>query len=69
MVINTEGHESSIIPSIEFNQIGVENIYFESHTVGVNKSGIYEFLKKNNYEINELGGDSVASRISRNNLN
>jgi FkbM family methyltransferase len=62
LVIDAEGHEASIIQGIDFNVINPEVIFFESHNLGVKKGEVYKFLSMNHYEINELGGDTVASR-------
>jgi FkbM family methyltransferase len=60
LVMDAEGHEASIIPSIDFNVLKPEAIYFESHNLGVKKSDVYSFLSRNGYEIIEIGGDSIA---------
>jgi FkbM family methyltransferase len=59
-VMDAEGHEASIIPSIDFSVVRPEAIYFESHNLGQNKTRIYSFLAENGYGVAELGGDSVA---------
>ncbi len=64
LVIDTEGHESSIIPSINFNVLYPDAIYFESHNLGSGKDKVYRFLSTQNYKIIEIAGDSAAVRIA-----
>jgi FkbM family methyltransferase len=65
LIIDAEGHESSIIPSIDFGQVDVETIYFESINLGPKKLEVYDYLSANHYELEELAGDTVASRANR----
>ena len=60
IVMDAEGHEASIIPSIDFKEINPEGIYFESHNLGPNKARVYDHLKQNGYHVYEVGGDSIA---------
>lgn len=60
LIIDAEGHESEIIPSIDFNIIKPEAIFFESHNIGIVRDEINGFLVKNGYEVTKLVGDSVA---------
>jgi FkbM family methyltransferase len=64
LVIDTEGHEASIIKSIDFNIINPEIIYFESHNLGARKLEVYDFLSKHYYDLKEFGGDTIASRTT-----
>lgn len=61
LVSDAEGHDAVIIRSIDFRVLNPEAIFFESHNLGrEQKEEVYQFLRKNDYEIIELGGDSVA---------
>lgn len=60
IVMDAEGHEASIIPSIDFKEINPEGIYFESHNLGPNKARVYGHLKQAGYQVYEVGGDSIA---------
>ena len=64
LVIDAEGHESSIIPSIDFDVLNPEAIFFESHLLGRDKEELFDFLCKNNYKVSEVGGDAIAVRSS-----
>ncbi len=60
IVIDAEGHEASIIPSIDFNVMDPDAIFFESHNLGAKQADVFSFLSRNGYEIIPMGGDSVA---------
>jgi FkbM family methyltransferase len=60
IVMDAEGHEASIIPSIDLKEINAEGIYFESHNLGPNKARVYGHLQQNGYHVYEVGGDSIA---------
>lgn len=61
LVIDAEGHEASIIQSIDFNVINPDSIFFESHNLGSKKSDVYALLSQHSYELKEIGGDTIAS--------
>jgi FkbM family methyltransferase len=69
LVIDAEGHEPTIIQSINFNILRPTVILFESHNLKENKLPLFEFLKQNDYMIKELGGDSIAYNINKFNMN
>ena len=52
-MIDAEGHEASIIPSIDFRVVNPEAIYFESHNLGSKKTDVNSFLSRNGYEVIE----------------
>lgn len=59
-MIDAEGYETTVIPSIDFSLVRPEAIYFESHNLGTEKDKIYELLARNGYRIIEFAGDAVA---------
>lgn len=62
LLIDAEGHEAPIIQGIDFAVINPNVIFFESHNLGAAKREVYEFLSRNQREIIEVGGDTVALR-------
>lgn len=60
IVIDAEGYESVIIPTIDFANVRPKALFFESHNLGTKKHEIYELLRNNSYSVSEIGGDSVA---------
>jgi FkbM family methyltransferase len=62
LVIDAEGHESSIISGIDFNILNPDAIYFESHNLGSEKDKVFRFLSNHNYKVIEIAGDSAAIR-------
>ncbi|AFZ48286.1 methyltransferase FkbM family [Cyanobacterium stanieri PCC 7202] len=63
LVIDAEGHESEIINSINFDWFYPDAIFFESAHLK-DKKEIYQLLRHKNYDIIDLGMDSVATRIN-----
>ncbi len=60
LVIDAEGHEPSIIKSIDFDKFQPEAIYFESHNLGEGKGTLFGVLNDNGYSVSEIGGDAIA---------
>ena len=60
LIIDAEGHEAEIIPSIDFSILKPEAIFFESHNLGTATDAINEFLTRNGYNVEKMGGDSIA---------
>ncbi len=60
LVIDAEGHEATIIPTIDFRIVRPKAIFFESHNLGENTKEVYEYLNNNSYLVSQIGGDSVA---------
>jgi hypothetical protein len=46
--------------SIDFETNHPKAILFESHSLGIRKQEIYDFLSEKDYNVLELGGDTVA---------
>jgi hypothetical protein len=62
LIIDAEGHESSIIPSIDFTILIPEAIFFESHNLGTKQDMVYSYLAKHGYKNVQMDGDTVALR-------
>ena len=62
LVIDAEGHEQSIIESIDFDAFHPEAIYFESIHLGEGRDTLFGFLNSKGYNISEIGVDTVAIR-------
>lgn len=60
ILIDTEGHDDTIIRTIDFKVIRPKAICFESHNLGLRKQDIYDYLSEKGYKVSELNGDSVA---------
>ncbi len=66
LFIDAEGHDDTIIRSINFNKINIKKIYFEN--LHLKDNSIYEYLISQGYQITEkvgtYGWSSVAEKIS-----
>ena len=62
LVMDTEGHESEIISSIDFQTMKPRAIVFESHNLSKpGKASVYGYLRDNGYSVRSFGGDDVAT--------
>lgn len=68
VVIDAEGHESEIIPTIDFHALNPEAVYYESHNLREERATIEDFLKDKGYTIRNIGGDTVAVRNSHSSI-
>ncbi len=59
-VIDAEGHETVIIPSIDFSVMRPKAIFFEFDHLGAEKEKIYQFLRNNGYTVKEIETDAVG---------
>lgn len=66
LMIDAEGHESSIIRGINFQKVDIDVIYFESAHLGKQRQEIYDILASQDYKITQIGLDSIAQKISLN---
>lgn len=62
LVIDAEGHEASVLKSMDFKLWHPEAIFFESHNLGEEEGKLSEFLMGRGYALRRLGGDTVAVR-------
>ena len=60
LVVDAEGFESVIIPSIDFSVIKPKAIYFEFEHLGSEKVKVYQYLISNGYEMKEIKTEAVA---------
>ena len=60
VVIDAEGHDASIIRSIDFKRFPAEAIFFESHNLGQEEAEVDRFLRDNAYDTTKIEGDTVA---------
>jgi FkbM family methyltransferase len=71
LFIDAEGHDDTIIRSINFNKINIKKIYFEN--LHLKDNSIYEYLISQGYQITEKVGtyewSSVAEKILHTKIN
>lgn len=60
LAIDAEGHEGSILRSIDYDALAPTAILFESHHLGSDAASLSDFLERVGYLVFGLGGDSVA---------
>jgi len=60
LAIDAEGHEPAIIRSIDFRGFRPQVVFFESHTLGSERTPLLEYLKAEGYRLFDIVGDSVA---------
>jgi len=63
LVTDCEGYEAELISETDWRHIRPKAILFESHNLGVHKDKVNTFLTSCDYQLYELGGDTLA--ISR----
>jgi FkbM family methyltransferase len=63
LVIDAEGHEATIIESIDFSEFRPDAIFFESHNLADRSDGVFALLSQEGYSIQALDGDSLATRV------
>lgn len=64
LAIDAEGHEPSIIGSLDFPALKPRVIFFESHNLGNERDHVFEMLNDNGYELRRLGPDTAAVRTN-----
>ena len=62
LVIDAEGHEDTILSSIDFSRASPHAIFFESHHPGEKRRGVTQRLKAADYTVHQLIGDTFAVR-------
>lgn len=63
--IDTEGFDYQIIKSIDFDKCDIQKIAFERHLLSEeDQIECKSLLEKNGYQVQDLGGDSFASKMS-----
>jgi FkbM family methyltransferase len=61
MVVDAEGHDASIIRSIDFGVFKPKAIYFEAFKLGADRQTLYDHLRQSEYELTDLtSGDCIA---------
>ena len=60
LIIDAEGHESTIIPNIDLNKLQPKAIFFEWVNLEEKEKDVFSFLENNGYEITKLNADAVA---------
>lgn len=63
LVIDAEGHEATILSTIDFAAFRPGAIFYESHHLGADKATIEGLLTRTGYRVRDIGGDTVAERI------
>lgn len=63
LVIDVEGYEATIIPSINYAKFSPQVIFFESHNLGEDRAKVFDCLESNGYKLTRLGGDTIAEKI------
>jgi FkbM family methyltransferase len=58
--IDAEGHDDSVIRTIDFEKCAPKAIVYETHNLGNRKEEIKAFLKEKGYTVTQLRGDAVA---------
>jgi FkbM family methyltransferase len=64
LVIDAEGHEATIIESIDFSEFCPDAIFFESHNLAGRSDVVFELLSRAGYAVQALEGDSLAIRVA-----
>jgi FkbM family methyltransferase len=62
LIIDAEGHETTILRSIDFATARISAIFFESRHLGVEREPLLELLTSNGYVVREAGEDAFASK-------
>lgn len=62
LVIDAEGHEDTILASIDFARCAPHGIFFESHHLGEKRARVTERLRDSGYLVHQLVGDTFAVR-------
>lgn len=62
LVIDAEGHESTILRSIDFSTARISAIFFESRHLGAEREPLLQLLTSNGYTVREAGDDAFASK-------
>ncbi|MEO6740057.1 MAG: FkbM family methyltransferase [Chthoniobacteraceae bacterium] len=64
LVIDAEGHEATILNSIDFSVTDIHAILFESEHIGAGHDPIFGMLKSHGYSIRESGRDAFAEKVT-----
>lgn len=62
LVIDAEGYEATLIPSIDFDATPAEAVFFESEHLGADQARVFGHLQQAGYRIHRVGLDSLAIR-------
>lgn len=62
LVIDAEGHETTILRSIDFSTARISAIFFESRHLGPDREPIMNLLKVHGYIVREAGDDAFAAK-------
>ncbi|MFW2333563.1 FkbM family methyltransferase [Ilumatobacter sp.] len=62
LAIDAEGFESTLIPGIDFGQVDVEAVFFESEHLGADRARVLEHLSGHGFALRQVGLDTLASR-------
>jgi FkbM family methyltransferase len=62
LVIDAEGHDASILLSLDFDVVDPAAILFELLHLGGEKEKVFDYLTGHGYDILEAGDDAIASR-------
>ncbi len=62
LVIDAEGHESTILRSIDFASARISAIFFESRHLGAEREPVMNLLKVHGYIVREAGDDAFAAK-------
>ena len=69
LVIDAEGFEREIIPSINFSDHPPNVIFYESHNLGKDELVVERTLLENGYQLTPVIGDTVAVHENFDSLN
>lgn len=60
LILDTEGHDGDILESLDFRRFHPSLILFESHRLGTAQERVNALLRRQNYRLHVVGGDTVA---------
>ena len=64
LVIDAEGHEGTILRSIDFAKVRISGIFFESRHLGKEREPLFSLLAAHGYSVREAEDDAFASKDS-----
>jgi FkbM family methyltransferase len=62
LVVDAEGHEKTILQSIDLSALNLEAIYFENRHLGNDRYDLFDYLSKQGFRLQHYGFDSVATK-------
>ena len=62
VAIDAEGFEATLIPGIDFSELDVEAVFFESEHLGDDQARVFEHLRDHGFALRPVGLDTLATR-------